>query len=58
MSMVKDEQKLRAMIEALSESAKVDLIIQLMAQVAQLMARVAELEARLGMNSANCSNGS
>jgi transposase len=55
MSMMKDEQKLRAAIEALSESAKVDLIIQLMAQVAQLTARVAELEARLGMNSANSS---
>jgi len=53
--MMKDEQKLRAAIEALSESAKVDLIIQLMAQVAQLTARVAELEARLGMNSANSS---
>jgi len=43
------------MIEALSESEKVDLIVQLMAQVAQLTARVAELEARLGMNSANSS---
>ena len=43
------------MIEALSESEKVDLILQLMAQVAQLTARVAELEARLGMNSANSS---
>jgi len=53
--MMEDEQKLRAMIEALSESAKVDLIIQLMAQVAQLTARVTELEARLGMNSANSS---
>ena len=55
MRMMKDEQILRAMIEALSESAKVDLIIQLMAQVAQLTARVTELEARLGMNSANSS---
>jgi transposase len=53
--MMKDEQKLRAEIEALSESEKVDLIIQLMAQVARLTARVAELEARLGMNSANSS---
>ena len=52
---MKSEQELRAVIEALSESAKVDLIIQLMAQVAQLTARVAELEARLGMNSANSS---
>ena len=53
--MMKDEQELRAKIEALSESAKVDLIIQLMAHVTQLTARVAELEARLGMNSANSS---
>jgi len=52
---MKDEQKLRAELEALSESEKVDLILQLMAQVAQLTARVAELEARLGMNSANSS---
>jgi len=49
------EQELRARIEALSESEKVDLIVQLMAQVAQLTARVVELEARLGMNSANSS---
>lgn len=55
MDMTEDEQKLRVMIEALSESEKVDLIIQLMAQVAQLTARVTELEARLGMNSANSS---
>jgi len=53
--MMKDEQELRAELEALSESEKVDLIIQLMAQVARLTARVAELEARLGMNSANSS---
>ena len=55
---MKDELKLRAEIEALSESEKVDLIVQLMAQVdqvARLTARVAELEARLGMNSANSS---
>jgi transposase len=55
MSVMKDEQELRTRIEALSESAKVDLIIQLMAQVVQLTARVTELEARLGMNSANSS---
>ena len=53
--MMKEEQELRAKIEALSESEKVDLILQLMAQVARLTARVAELEARLGMNSANSS---
>jgi transposase len=53
--MTRDEQELRATIEALSESEKTDLIIRLMAQVAQLTARVAELEARLGMNSANSS---
>jgi transposase len=53
--MMEDEQRLRAKIEALSESAKVDLIIQLMVQVAQLTARVTELEGRLGMNSANSS---
>lgn len=55
---MKDERGLRARIEALSESAKVDLILELMAQVAQvaqLTARVRELEARLGMNSANSS---
>jgi len=52
---MEDEQKLRTIIEALSESAKVDLIVRLMAQVAQLTARVTELEARLGMNSANSS---
>jgi transposase len=55
MSVMKDEQGLRTRIEALSESAKTDLIIHLMTQVAQLTARVAELEARLGMNSANSS---
>jgi len=53
--MMKDEQELRVQIAALSESQKVDLIVQLMAQVAHLTARVAELEARLGMNSANSS---
>ena len=53
--MMENEQELRTRIEALSESAKVDLIIQLMVQVAQLTARVTELEARLGMNSANSS---
>ncbi len=55
MGMMESERELRARIEALSESAKVDLIIELMAQVAQLTARVQELEARLGMNSANSS---
>jgi transposase len=53
--MTTDEQEVRTKIEALSESAKVDLIIQLMAQGAQLTARVLELEARLGTNSANSS---
>lgn len=56
--MMKDEHGLRAKIEALSESEKVDLILELLeqvAKVAQLTARVAELEARLGMNSANSS---
>ena len=56
--MMKDEQKLRAQLALLSESEKIDLIIELMTQVAQveqLIARVAELEARLGMNSANSS---
>lgn len=33
--MMKDEHELRARIEARSESAKVDLILELMAQVAQ-----------------------
>jgi hypothetical protein len=33
--MMKDEQELRAELEALSESAKVDLIIQLRGQVAR-----------------------
>jgi transposase len=53
--MTKDEQELRAKLASLSESEKIDLIVQLMGQVAQLTARVAELETRLGMNSANSS---
>jgi len=58
MDMMKDEQELRATIEAMSESAKVDLIVHLMKLVekmAPLVARVSELEARLGMNSSNSS---
>ncbi len=51
-----------AQLALLSESEKIDLIIQLMTQlaeanarIAQLTARVAALEARLGMNSSNSS---
>lgn len=56
--MMKDKQKLRTELEALSESEKVELIIRLMEQLEQLaplVARVAELEARLGSNSGNSS---
>ena len=62
MGMIKDKQKLRAELEALSEAQKVDLILHLMdlvsqatSQVERLTARVAELEARLGMSSVNSS---
>ncbi|NLF57585.1 MAG: IS66 family transposase [Candidatus Hydrogenedens sp.] len=53
--MKQDEAALRAKIALLSEEAKIDLIIELMARVESLTARVAELEARLGMNSSNSS---
>lgn len=46
--MISNEQKLRSELEQLSESQKIDLIIE-------LMARVTALEARLGMNSSNSS---
>ncbi len=56
--MTRNDQELRDRLALLSESEKIDLIVELMTQVAQveqLIARVAELEARLGMNSANSS---
>lgn len=53
--MKQDEAALRTKIALLSEEAKIDLIIELMARVESLTARVAELEARLGMNSSNSS---
>lgn len=48
MDMIDKEEKLRSELAQLSESQKVDLIIE-------LMARVSALEARLGMNSSNSS---
>lgn len=67
--MMENESKLRARLDLLSESEKIDLIIDLMKQgaqltallaqanerIAQLTARVTELEARLNMNSTNSS---
>jgi transposase len=52
---MQDEQKLRTQLALLSETEKIDLIVDLMKKVEQLTARVAELEARLGMNSSNSS---
>ena len=53
--MTKDEQALRARLALLSESEKIDLIIELMSRIEQLPDRMAKLEARVGMNSKNSS---
>jgi transposase len=53
--MTKDEQELRDRLALLSESEKIDLIIELMTRIGQLTARMTVIEARIGMNSANSS---
>ena len=53
--MIKDDQGLRDRLALLSESEKIDLIIELMARIEQLSARMTEFEARIGMNSSNSS---
>lgn len=45
----------RAEVEAMSEVAKVDLILALEARLCALEPRVRELEARMGLNSRNSS---
>ena len=53
--MTRNDQELRDRLALLSESEKIDLIIELMARIEQLSARVIEIEARIGMNSSNSS---